>query len=73
MKTTQDKKREACRRGGLVTLARHGRKHFANIGRRGAAVFWRLYKFVPAGRSDFAVVKIETGVIVAYLSGRKPS
>lgn len=68
--TNQQKRRDAGRRGGLATLAKHGKDHFAKIGKRGAATFWKRYKFEATGTSDFAIVKRETREIVAFLSGR---
>jgi hypothetical protein len=40
------------------------------IGKRGAAKFWKLYRFAPVGLYDFAVVKRETNEVVAFTSGR---
>jgi hypothetical protein len=62
-------KQEAGRIGGLATLARHGRAHFAIIGKRGAAITWQRYTLRPVGSSDFALVARDTGEIKAYLSG----
>lgn len=65
-------KRSAGRRGGLATLARHGRQHMQAIGRRGAQVFWRRYHLVPCDLADFAIVERETGKVInlLYQSGR---
>jgi hypothetical protein len=71
MKTNiQTKRREAGKRGGLATLAKYGKDHFKQIGKRGAAVFHRRYSLSPFGMDDFAVVKRETGEVIAFLSGR---
>ncbi|MDX9690747.1 MAG: hypothetical protein RBT70_09890 [Alphaproteobacteria bacterium] len=66
-----NKKKQAGRRGGMTTLARHGRDHFSRIGKRGAAAFWKAYRLQPYGIGDYAVVKIANGAIVALLSGRR--
>lgn len=63
-------KQQAGRKGGLTTLARHGPEHMRRIGQRGAAVFWKLYTTRPAGTSDFAIVKRETGEVIGFTSGR---
>lgn len=63
-------KQQAGKRGGLATLARHGKSHFQKIGKRGAAVFWKLYRFEPAGMSDFAIVHRETGEVKNFISGK---
>ncbi|HMV28540.1 MAG TPA: hypothetical protein PKE23_04090 [Anaerolineales bacterium] len=67
---TPNQRREAGRRGGLATLAKHGKDHFSKIGKRGAATFWKRYKFEPTGLNDFAIVKRETREVIAFLSGR---
>lgn len=66
----QNKRREAGRRGGLATLARHGKDHMSAIGKRGAATFWKRYQLSPAGMDDFAIVKRDTQEVIAFLSGR---
>ena len=58
-------KQSAGQRGGLATVARHGRQHMQAIGRRGAQVFWRRYHFVPANLSAFAIVARNTGKVIA--------
>jgi hypothetical protein len=63
------KKREAGRRGGLATLARHGKEYMREIGKKGAKVFHLRYRLEPVNLNDFAVVHRETGEIKAYLSG----
>lgn len=50
--------------GGQATLARHGREHMQDIGRRGAAAFWQRYHLAPAGTSGFAIVSRETNRII---------
>jgi len=60
-------KQQAGQRGGLATLARHGREHMAAIGKRGARTFWKRYHLSPIGASDFAIVKRDTGEVVNRL------
>jgi hypothetical protein len=40
-------------------------------GKLGAAVTWSRYSLRPYGTSDFAMVRRDTGEIVAYQSGRR--
>ena len=67
---TTNQRKEAGRRGGRATVAKHGKDHMSKIGKRGAAVFWKRYAFEPAGQSDFAIVKRDTREVIAFLSGR---
>lgn len=64
-------KRDAGRLGGKATLAKHGKKHFSRIGKRGAQTFHKLYRLDPYGIGDFAIVDRQTNQIVGYLSGAK--
>lgn len=61
----------AGRRGGLNTLARHGRDHFKKIGREGARVFHERYVLIPVLQNDFAIVDRRTNLTKAFLSGMK--
>jgi hypothetical protein len=70
MNTIKQNKQTAGQKGGLATLARYGPAHMRRIGQRGAARFWELYTTRPAGMSDFAIVKRETGEVIAFTSGR---
>jgi hypothetical protein len=63
------KRRSAGRRGGLQTMARHGREHYRVIGKKGAGVFHKRYELVKFGLMDFAIVNRETKLTVAFLSG----
>ena len=63
-------KRQAGRKGGLATVARHGPDHMRQIGKRGARAFWNRYTLRPAGLSDFAIVRRETNEVIAFTSGR---
>jgi general stress protein YciG len=42
-------KQKAGKAGGLATLAKHGKSHFSEIGRRGAVITWLRYELRPAG------------------------
>lgn len=64
---TKHTKQSAGRRGGLATLARHGRQHMQTIGRRGAQVFWRRYHLVPCDLADFAIVERSSGKVINLL------
>lgn len=65
------KRKQAGRRGGLATLARHGRDHYREIGKKGAQVTHERYHLAPVNLNDFAMVDRKTGKIKAYLSGEK--
>lgn len=67
---TKHTKKTAGQLGGLSTLARHGKAHFQQIGKRGALTTWQRYKLEPAGLSDFAMTNRKTGEVKAVLSGR---
>lgn len=55
---------EAGRKGGQTTFLRHGSSHMAEIGRSGAAAFWRKYTLKPNGISGWVVVDREAGTVV---------
>lgn len=60
-------KRSAGSLGGRATLARHGRAHMQDIGRRGARAFWQRYHLEPCGIADFAIVERTTGKVINLL------
>lgn len=60
-----NKKQQAGQRGGLATLAKHGRDHMQRIGRRGASVTWSRYSLAPVNQSQYAMVDRQTGIIKA--------
>lgn len=64
------KRKEWGRRGGKATVKKHGREHMRAIGKRGASTFWKRYSLRPAGTSDFAIVKRESGEVIAFTSGK---
>lgn len=47
--------------GGQAVLAKYGREHFRNLRRR----WGRLYSWKPVGTSGYALVRRDTGEIVA--------
>ena len=64
------KRKEYGRRGGRATVAKYGADHMREIGKRGAAAFWKRYTLQPVGLNDFAIVKRDdTREVVAFLSG----
>jgi hypothetical protein len=69
MNDLSKKRSDAGRRGGLVTLARHGVHHFRVIGVKGAKVFHLRYRLTPVGQDDFAIVNRKTNEVKAFLSG----
>ena len=70
MKIQKLSKRECGRRGGQATAARHGREHMQQIGRRGAATFWRRYAMKPAGVSGWAIIRRADGQVINFIGGR---
>lgn len=58
-------KKQAGSKGGRSTLARHGREHMSEIGRRGAAATWQRYFLAPVEIANYAMVERETGKIIA--------
>lgn len=49
-------KSQAGRLGGLSTVKRHGKQHMAEIGRKGAEAFHKLYRLEPISMNDFAII-----------------
>lgn len=62
-------RQEAGRKGGKTTVDKHGRSHMREIGRKGAQRFWKLYKLVPLGTADFAIVRRSDGKQISTTRG----
>lgn len=62
--TSKLNKQQAGRLGGQTTLKKHGREHFANIGRKGAQAMHKKYRLVPIGIGDMAFVDRDTGQVL---------
>lgn len=60
-----NQKQQAGQRGGLATLARHGKAHYQRIGKRGASVTWTRYYLAPINESQYAMVSRKTNIIKA--------
>jgi hypothetical protein len=58
-------KAQAGQLGGLSTLKKHGAKHMSAIGKRGAKVTWTLYKKVPYGQTEYAMIRLSDNKIIA--------
>ena len=58
-------KAQAGRLGGRATVEKHGARHMAAIGRKGAEVTWERYTLKPISTSQYAMVEKETNRIVA--------
>lgn len=58
-------KQQAGRKGGRVTVQRHGREHMQHIGKRGAQVTRARYSIKPVNQSQYAMVRKSDGAIVA--------
>src|SRR5919107_1450075 len=54
--TMKHTKRTAGALGGRATVAKHGRGHMQQIGKRGAAVTWQRYQLSPIGQSGWEMV-----------------
>lgn len=61
MPFTRETAREAGRQGGRVTLARHGRDHMAEIGRRGFASLARRLGYMGGSRRMALVQLLQAG------------
>lgn len=61
-------KKTAGSKGGLATVARHGREHMQKIGRAGAAVTWKRYHLSPIGQSGWAMCSRETGKVKTFIN-----
>lgn len=60
-------KQEAGQLGGLSTFKKYGKKHMRKIGKLGATATWTLYKLVPVGTYNFAMVDKNTGEVKAFM------
>lgn len=56
--------------GGKALVEKYGVKHMAEIGRRGAAMFYQRYKWIPAGTSGWALVRKSDDVIIRTVGVR---
>ena len=62
-------KQKAGQIGGRVTVAKHGREHMQQIGKRGAVVTWTRYYLAPIGQFQYAMVERATGKIKTVKDG----
>ena len=69
---TSKKRAAAGAKGGKKTVKRYGKRYMKKLGRWGAHCMHSTYALEPVALNDFAIVHRETGLIKAYLSGRKP-
>lgn len=65
-------KSEAGRLGGLATVAKFGRNYMRELGRKGAAEFWRKYSLKPYGQYQWAIVRREDNVIIGFMQDWRP-
>lgn len=63
--TVTAKKARAGSLGGRVTVARYGKAHMAEIGRRGAATLWQRYHLTPAGLNGWALIRKADNQVIA--------
>jgi general stress protein YciG len=61
-------KQQAGSKGGRATVARHGREHMQQIGKRGAAVTWQRYHLSPIGQSGWAMVSRDTNEVKTFVN-----
>ncbi len=57
-------RKQAGSKGGRATVAKHGREHMQEIGKRGAAATWARYFLAPWGTSRYAMVERKTFKII---------
>jgi general stress protein YciG len=62
-------KQQAGSKGGRATFQKHGREHFQQIGKRGAATTWTRYFLAPIGQTEYAMVERSTNKIIC-IKGR---
>ena len=65
-------KSEAGRKGGRATVQKYGRSYMREIGRKGAETFWRRYRVLPVGVSQYGLVEKDSGKLLTIYnsSGR---
>lgn len=66
-------KQQAGQIGGRATVAKHGRDHMQEIGKRGAATTWTRYQLSPIGQSGWAMIDRETReakTFINFIPGR---
>jgi hypothetical protein len=61
-------RQQAGSKGGRATLAKHGRRHFQQIGKAGAMATWGKYKLEPIGQSGWAMVARDTNQVRAFVN-----
>jgi general stress protein YciG len=61
-------KKQAGRKGGETTVAKHGREHMAEIGTRGAKATWTRYALKPVNQSQYVMVDRRTNEIKAIIN-----
>jgi hypothetical protein len=69
MKTLSEKRAEAGRKGGRVTVKRYGKRYMRRLGKWGAHRMHSTYKIKPLGQCEYALVHRVTGETKALLSG----
>jgi general stress protein YciG len=60
-------KSQAGRLGGTSTFQKYGREHMQKIGKLGGEKTRSLYTLKPYGQYQWAMVKRDTGVIIAII------
>lgn len=61
-------KKQAGQIGGRATVAKHGREHMQQIGRRGAESTWTRYHLSPVGQSGWAMVDRRTNEVKTFIN-----
>lgn len=64
-------RKEAASLGGKAVHKKYGAAYMSQLGQRGQAAFKKLYKWKPAGQSGWALIRRDSGAVVA-LVGRIP-
>ena len=64
---------DRARKGGLGLVKARGTEHMHAIGLKGAEAFYKLYKWEPAGQTQFALVRLSDNKVIAFSDGTRPS
>ena len=60
-------KSEAASLGGKAIVKKYGPGYMRQLGQRGQATFKKLYQWKPAGQSGWALIRRDSGAVVALV------
>lgn len=61
--------KQRARLGGVAIREKYGMEYLRELGRRGALAYWKKYRLVPVGISEWHIVNRETGEVVGTRRG----